>query len=385
MRFTLLGIGIVAFLSMGAVNNGCAGPVASSTLVDEAQDAGPGPQGCSVDSCPLACPHGFVIDDDGCELCECAPLQTVATACLETSECAENEVCDLENFCDAPPGCDSSGPCDTVCYGRCIDSTPVTDAELCTETNGRWDTGSCGHYACGKMPACRAVIPGCDCGKDANFVEVQGCVADAACSGGCKDNDDCDEGQICLAPPGAPCFGDSECNPRPSGVCVADTSCSDVMCELYCENGFKTDESGCAICSCNEPMCLCPELEIDEPVCGADGETYPSACQAGCAEVEVVRAGECNACNIECIVPDLVCGADGVTYTCGVADAECNGTTVVHEGACKPDCDIQCFVEDPVCGADGVTYACGKGEAECNGTTVAHDGPCDVCSTADCL
>lgn len=36
-------------------------------------------------------------------------------------------------------------------------------------------------YLCGLPPACTAVIPGCDCGSDANFVPGAGCVEDPGC------------------------------------------------------------------------------------------------------------------------------------------------------------------------------------------------------------
>lgn len=58
----------------------------------------------------------------------------------------------------------------------------VDDHEtFCTETGGFWDLGSCGNYFCGAPPICAAVIPGCDCGPDANFVNGIGCVDDPVC------------------------------------------------------------------------------------------------------------------------------------------------------------------------------------------------------------
>lgn len=410
MRISLIGVGLFALIAMGARDTGCAGSVPAS-LADESE--GSDQTTCGADPCSLDCAAGFVSDDAGCELCECAPVQTAsAAACLDDSACSTDEFCDVENFCDAPFGCVDNEDCETVCYGRCIASTPPTDMELCEDSDGKWDAASCGHYACGAVPACRAIIPGCDCGDDANFVDGEGCVIDDACkascvdNGGCEDNEtcvetsegvecqppssgcrndkDCDEGEICLPTPGAPCSGDSTCDPQAGGVCVADTSCQPVLCDLYCESGFKTDESGCEVCECNTPQCRC--ALIDAPVCGADGKTYPNACEAGCAAVEIVSEGPCRSeCNYNCLIPDPVCGADGVTYTCGADEAKCNGTTVVHEGACKkPECNIQCLVEEPVCGANGVTYPCGADEAECNGTTVVHDGPCDPCDGGHC-
>ncbi|EGD73284.1 hypothetical protein PTSG_05000 [Salpingoeca rosetta] len=32
-------------------------------------------------------------------------------------------------------------------------------------------------------------------------------------------------------------------------------TCSDVLCDLYCENGFKRDENGCEMCECKEEPC----------------------------------------------------------------------------------------------------------------------------------
>ena len=31
--------------------------------------------------------------------------------------------------------------------------------------------------------------------------------------------------------------------------------CGDVLCALFCEHGFKTDENGCEVCECNEQPC----------------------------------------------------------------------------------------------------------------------------------
>ena len=52
---------------------------------------------------------------------------------------------------------------------------------LCESTDGTWEPGACGHYVCGIPNACEAIIPGCDCGPTANFIEDEGCVADDAC------------------------------------------------------------------------------------------------------------------------------------------------------------------------------------------------------------
>lgn len=53
---------------------------------------------------------------------------------------------------------------------------------LCEATDGTWDPNACGDSFCGIPNDCEAVIPGCDCGPNANFVEDEGCVADDACT-----------------------------------------------------------------------------------------------------------------------------------------------------------------------------------------------------------
>jgi len=57
----------------------------------------------------------------------------------------------------------------------------LSDELLCLETGGIWDPLACGHYWCGLPIDCTAVVPGCDCGSDGNFVDGVGCVADPGC------------------------------------------------------------------------------------------------------------------------------------------------------------------------------------------------------------
>lgn len=166
------------------------------------------------------------------------------------------------------------------------------------------------------------------------------------------------------------------------------------------------DDQRCVAGECVAPdlPCDCPAVEA--PVCGADGETYLNACEAGCAEVEVVSDGACEA-GCECSdVPNPVCGVDGITYD-NACEADCAGVEVDRpgrcdpnacggevlcpgeawcdhpegcgetvEGTCEPRPDMCPEIFEPVCGCDDMTYgnAC---EAHAAGVGVAADAPCE--------
>ncbi len=78
----------------------------------------------------------------------------------------------------------TSGETDT--FGGSDSSGSETDGGeeqvQCEDSGGVWDLKSCGHYTCGLLPDCDAVIPGCDCGVGSTFVEGVGC----------EQSDDCE-------------------------------------------------------------------------------------------------------------------------------------------------------------------------------------------------
>jgi hypothetical protein len=117
----------------------------------------------------------------------------------------------------------------------------------------------------------------------------------------------CPEGQHCVNDPSDACdpeLGGADCG----GVCVLDDpECEPVTCELFCENGFATDDDGCPVCGCADP-----EPDDCQPVlcalfCEHGFETDENGCEVcSCVEPdpepEPCHVGGCN--GELCVGPD---------------------------------------------------------------------------------
>jgi len=99
-------------------------------------------------------------------------------------------------------------------------------------TGGTWDELSCGHYSCGNPPDCEAIVPGCDCGPDANFVKGVGCEADPLCKN--------DDAQLCEATGGV-------WDPLSCGhyICGKFPPCDNIDPGCDCGEGNNFSEEGC--------------------------------------------------------------------------------------------------------------------------------------------
>ncbi|MBA2538974.1 MAG: hypothetical protein H0V17_05010 [Deltaproteobacteria bacterium] len=63
---------------------------------------------------------------------------------------------------------------------------------------------------------------------------------------------------------------------------------------LTCGDGFECEQGACIVVE----SCICPA--IFDPVCGSLGQTFSNACSAGCAQAEVIHAGECGIAGDPC-------------------------------------------------------------------------------------
>jgi hypothetical protein len=159
---------------------------------------------------------------------------------------------------------------------KCGDPNPGAK-DACEDTGGKWLTNTCGNWVCGEAPTCKAIIPGCNCGKGKKFNGLKGCYEDPICDDigpgaqdVCKDTGgkwlvdtcghwECGEEPQCKAiKPGCNCGLGKNFNPLKG--CHEDPQCNivkpDKKAKLCLDTGGKWLPTTCGDWKCgNEPLC----------------------------------------------------------------------------------------------------------------------------------
>jgi len=205
----------------------------------------PSALGCCAPGCDCGVGRGFVSgggcrEDPGC---------TPEHACRATggiwypdSSCYCGFTCGVANDCEACVDSCDCGPNATFDRIRgCVDDArcpAITEQQLCEVTGGSWHLGDtwCGHFDCGQPSHDGCFAPGCDCGFFGRFDLAEGCRFEPSCA---------------LGSVGAFCAGwgsGSTC--RPGLVCCA--SCGGPGC-LSCREPCCPGTPGCEADGCPPP------------------------------------------------------------------------------------------------------------------------------------
>jgi hypothetical protein len=151
----------------------------------------------------------------------------------------------------------------------------------------------------------------------------------------------------------------NECLAAKAGFAVASTTpctgnscgginkvtCSDKT--TYCHFANGVCGAGSATGTCDPLPTSCASA-MPSPVCGCDGKTYDSACEAQLAGVSTAASAAC-ACGGDASAP---CKPD--KFFCNLALGDCLDANPI--GTCQPRPTSCSEVMSPVCGCDGNTY-----------------------------
>jgi hypothetical protein len=216
-----------------------------------------------------------------------------------------------------------------------------------------------------------------DCGDKSYCSLTSGDCLQARAVGFCKSiPESCPD----VASPVCACDGKpyaNECEAARAGASVAATGDCSTACggpsKATCDDG-KWCHYADGVCGTADALGSCDALPAmcdgtsSGLVCGCDGKTYPSRCDAESAGISVWVTGGC-----PCNAPfgSVTC-ADGEYCDFGMVGACLSANA---SGTCKPKPTSCPGVQSIVCGCDGKTYdnECKAGEA---GASIAFAGSC---------
>jgi hypothetical protein len=257
----------------------------------------------------------------------CAEVSVVHIGPCETPVCRGDEDCAKEEFCE---------------FEACLDDTlaALRIGECVSVPNG--------------CPEIFDPVCGCDGVTYDNDCFRQEARVSKAHDGRCDE-----------PPPRCGGIGGFEC-PSPGQVCIFEPGTCHIV-----------DNMG----ECVERPDAC--IEIWDPVCGCDGQTYSNECHAVMAGVSIDHEGECRAGPALCGgIAGFECPSEGEVCifergTCHVADNM--GECVERPDSCwtcpENSSDVCYEILAPVCGCDGNTYdnSC---RALMEGVSIDHFGSC---------
>jgi len=328
---------------------------------------------------PLTCPAGqrpSDKDQDGCpDTCLCAegssPSPTPPTCpCTTRLECPAGSTpvdSDRDGCLDSCrcPDDSSPGPAGCSCLTTC--DTTVSpwlyyvdaDHDGCYEATGECPVGATAAATPGAAcpDYCRA-CPALACPTASAGVDLDGdrCPDTCRCADGSPaPNGGCTCPALACEAPLVPVDDDRDgCADTCRAPCQSACDCAETKAEATCSGDQRANVAcvgGLCTTACGGALAPCSSVVApDETVCGCDGKTYASSCEAATAGTDVARPAACDAgclTDADCLAGER-CESTGA---CGAA------LVPMAPGTCVAIPDTCAAIVAPVCGCDGKTYA----------------------------